>query len=168
MPLLRLGAYFEGELSPSGDPGARRIYAGGLRLKVTPPSAWGPNDTVRPWAYLGFGAAGVYAPSYKSQLVGTLNGAPETQTVDAKGAGGYFFEIPIGAGVSWRFRKPYELNVEGTFRIGVGNGGTLYSKDGRPASVSGANALSGLDTTVASAGQDSWAFGILVGIGLDL
>src|SRR3954465_5249941 len=61
MPLLRVGAYVNGELSPTDEPTARRIYSGGLRLKMTPPVLLGPNDALRVWIFAGFGYAGVYS-----------------------------------------------------------------------------------------------------------
>lgn len=168
MPLLRVGAYFDGDLSPSDEPAARRVYSGGLRLKITPPVTFGPDEAMRTWLFLGFGYAGVYAPSYRTQLqIQNPAGPTVSQDVNAGGAGGHFLEIPFGIGVGWRLRKPWEVSAELSGRLGIANSGTVYNSDGRPASVVGGSPI-GVDTRIDTPGQDSWAFGLTIGIGLDL
>jgi hypothetical protein len=136
---------------------------------MTPPVLLGPNDALRVWVFAGFGYAGVYAPAYHAELqIRDANGTVIKQGIDAAGAGGHFFEIPIGVGMGWRFRKPWELTVELSGRAGILNGGTLYSGDGRPASATGGSTPSAIDTRAVTPGQDSWAVGLTVGIGLDL
>jgi len=167
MPLLRIGAYLDGELSPTDEPTARRVYSGGLRLKLTPPVA--PTEALRFWVFAGVGYAGVYSPAYHTDLViRDANNNVTKHGIDASGAGGRFLEIPLGIGMGWRFRKPWELTFELSGRMGLFNGGTLYSADGRPATVTGGDSSPALDTRVTGPGQDSWAIGLTVGIGLDL
>ena len=169
MPLLRLGVYATADVSPSSEPTARRVYSGGLRLKITPPNSFGPDDEMHGYIFFGFGYAGVYAPSYQAQLqVPDATGQLTAQNVNAPHAGGHFWEIPVGVGASWRFRKPWELTAELSARLGIANSGTIYNDDGRPATVSGNTAPVGVDTRIATPGQDSWAVGLTVGIGFDL
>lgn len=163
MPLIRVGVYLDGELSPTDEPTSRRIYSGGLRVKLTPPIS--PADAIRFWAFAGFGYAGVYSPAYHADLViRDAAGNVTKQGIDASGAGGHFLEIPLGVGMGWRLRKPWELTAELSGRLGIANGGTLYSADGRAATATGVPG----DVRATTPGQDSWAIGLTIGIGLDL
>jgi hypothetical protein len=162
LPLVRVGAYASAELGPDGEAAARRIYAAGLRVKLMPP--W-PRDDVRAWVFAGLGYAGVYAPSYTLAAVtsGGGQGSPARAEVQAPGAGGRFFEIPIGVGAEWRFRKPWALSAELTGRIGLGFSGTLYDGNGRPGFEQG----SSFPVSLTTPGHDAFALGLTLGIGFD-
>lgn len=112
-PLLRVGAYFTGEVSkpidgPASAPvtvtSTREILGGGLRVKIVPP--W-PRGVWRMWIATGFGYDGV---------------------VTDRGGGG-FFEVPAIVGASYRIRKPVVFLMELGARFGFGFWGSYY--DGR-------------------------------------
>lgn len=159
-PLLRVGAYARGELSPTGgDAAMRRMLGGGVQLKITPP--W-PRGNLRMWATLGVGYVGVYAPSYTTQLF-TSGGTRTPALVD--GSGGGFLEIPIAVGVSYKLRKPWILLFQLDARFGAGFSGSLYGGAGGGRSV--------LDPAffgqvVEKAGDDLFSIGLSVGVGFDL
>ncbi len=138
LPLVRVGGYLGTEISPrGGDPSARNITWGGLRAKVMSP--W-PRGDLRLWLFLGFGIAGVYEPSYRTAApANTLMG----------GAGGHFFEVPLGIGVSYKLRKPLELCAELGKRIGFADSGSTYDGAG-------------------STGKDRFAIGLSLGVLVDL
>jgi hypothetical protein len=160
LPLVRIGAYASAEIGPDGEDSARRIYAGGLRVKVMPP--W-PRDDVRTWVFAGLGYAGVYAPSYTLAVASPGAGAPVLGPTDVAGVGGHFFEVPIGVGAEWRFRKPWALSLELTGRIGLGFAGTLYEGNGRP----GIERSTASPVSLATPGHDAFALGLTLGIGFD-
>ena len=160
LPLVRIGAYASAELGPDGEAHARRIYAGGLRVKLMPP--W-PREEVRTWFFAGLGYAGVYAPSYTLAVADPGAGAPVLAPTDVAGAGGHFFEVPIGVGAEWRFRKPWALSLELTGRIGLGFSGTLYDGNGRPGIERGTSS----PVSLATPGHDAFALGLTLGIGFD-
>jgi hypothetical protein len=95
-PMVRVGAYGTFELSPTLDLPARFVYAGGGRIKVTPPwlpAAW------HLWAFLGIGYS--YENIPRSGL--------STSTV----------EVPIGAGLGRKLSGPWELYAELSARLEV-------------------------------------------------
>ena len=159
-PLLRVGAYARGELSPQGDAPARRMLAGGAQLKITPP--W-PRGNWRMWATLGVGYVGVYAPSYTTSLFPPNGGAQRPVVVD--GAGGGFLEIPIALGVSYKLRKPWILLFQLDTRFGAGFSGSLYGGGGGGRSVLDPAFF---DQAVVKAGNDLFSLGLSVGVGFDL
>jgi hypothetical protein len=155
LPLVRVGGYFGHDGSPVGPGAARQITTFGARVKVTPP--W-PRDEWHTWVFAGFGYALAYGPSY-SLTLSPDQGPTQAFTVD--GASGHFFEIPIGVGVGWRFKRPWELTAELSGRIGLGPNGQLY--DLRNATAPGVPS-----EFVDPFGNDSFAIGLMLGIGLDL
>jgi hypothetical protein len=128
-PLVRVGAYLEHDISPiSGGRygGARQITAGGLHLRVLSPL---PQGKLRLYAGLGFGYAGVYAPSYQSTggFDGMNNPLPSTFV---RASTGSFWELPITVGLSYRLARHFDLTAELGLRIGVAFTGDVYN--GRP------------------------------------
>ena len=122
LPFLRAGPYLAHDISPMpGDVKAYQITTAGLRVKVTSPV---PLDPWRVWAVTGFGISGAYGPSYHTGLDLQQNGT--RQDVLASGAGGSFFEVPLGVGVAYRIRKPWWLTAELAGRYGFGFSGSLY------------------------------------------
>lgn len=158
-PLLRVGAYVTGELSPQGGIPMREMLAAGVRVKITPP--W-PRGNARIYATLGVGYVGVYAPSYQLSLV-----TPGGTRVDGKidGSGGGYLEIPVTIGVLYKIRKPLFLFAELWTRFGMGFSGSYYGggSGGRSILASGFEGQ-----VVAPAGNDLFALGLAVGFGFDL
>ena len=159
-PLLRVGAYARGELSPTGgDTAARRMLAGGAQLKITPP--W-PRGNFRMWATLGVGYVGVYAPSYSTTL---FAGATKVPAV-IDGSGGGFLEIPIAIGVSYKLRKPWILLFQLDTRFGAGFSGSLYGGGGGGRTILSPPSFFG--QVLEKAGNDIFSLGLSVGVGFDL
>ncbi len=160
-PMVRVGAYASAEISPGELPvqaSARRIYAAGLRVKLSPP--W-PREDVRAWLFTGLGFAGVYAPSYRGAVTSS-DGAPIAADALVAGAGGHFFEVPIGVGASYRLRKPWVLTAELAARVGFAFSGAIYT-GGRGA----IDASSSLPVVLGAPGHDAFALGLTLGIGFD-
>jgi len=162
LPLVHVGAYLGADLSPlGGDAAARKLAFGGVRARGMLPWVRG---TVRAWIFAGFGYSGVYAPSYETTFTITdAAGGSTRRPVYVQGAGGGFFEVPLGIGASYRFFKPWELCAELGARFGFGHTGTAYEHPGpgvRVADLPPQNA--------APAGFDRFALGLTLGILLDL
>jgi hypothetical protein len=165
-PLVRLGAYVNEEISSTGEPSPRRYTHFGARLKVNAPTG---SDDFRAWLFLGFGYAAVYSSSFDNLVQGTdTSGNPTTTKTTALGAGGGFYEIPVGVGGAWRLRKPWELIAELSGRFGFGATGSLYASDGRPGIGPDATGTGLGPTAFAPVGNDSFAIFLTVGIGVDL
>jgi hypothetical protein len=157
LPFVRVGAYVSHDIGPTNGPEpSRQITAAGARLKLTPP--W-PRGDFRSWIFVGFGYAAVYGPSYHLRLLIPPNSQP--QDLLAGGAGGGYVEIPIGVGMAYMVRKPWEITAELGTKLGFGFTGNLY--DFRPAFTAG-----GLQTDLATIGHDSAALFLTIGVGLDL
>jgi hypothetical protein len=82
-------------------------------------------------------------------------------TFNAQATSGYLFEIPVGVGAGWRFRRPWELLFEVQGRIGFASSGDYFSADGRPGTAAG------VASPGAIIGTDVFALMATVGIGLD-
>jgi hypothetical protein len=173
-PLVRVGAYVGHDISPlSGDAAARDITWGGARVKIMSP--W-PRAPWRAWLFLGLGYARVWARSYSTTLPfpTTPGQAPADRPVLVHGDAGGFFEIPVGIGVSYNFRKPWELFWELGTRFGLAGTGSVYDAPGRrlvsqgapPSSVGTGPALP--DAFALPSGQDNFALGLSMGLQLDL
>jgi hypothetical protein len=158
-PLLRVGAYVTGELSPQGGVPMREMLAAGARVKITPP--W-PRGNARIYATLGVGYVGVYAPSYHLSLQ-TTGGTRVDGTID--GSGGGYLEIPVTFGVLYKVRKPIFLFAELWSRFGMGFSGSYYGggSGGRSIVTPGFEGQ-----VVAPAGKDLFTIGLAVGFGFDL
>ena len=88
------------DLSPTDGVADRRIYAGGVRIKVAPPLLPTPW---RVWAFLGFGGAYVQMPRGPS--------FPGTSTSTA--------EVPVGVGLGRRLAGALEIYVELAGRLEI-------------------------------------------------
>lgn len=149
LPLLRFGAYFGHDISPiEGPASARDLTWGGVRAKIMSP--W-PRGAMRAWLFVGFGYEGVYGRST------TASGST------IHGAGGGFFEVPFGIGASYKVRKPWELCAELGMRTGFAHHGSVYEQPGPVLSTPGA-----ADVHAPPAGIDRYAFGLTIGILVDL
>jgi hypothetical protein len=162
LPLVRFGAYVGHDISPlGGDASARDITWGGARVKVMSP--W-PRGSFRLWLFFGFGYDGVYQRS--TTTVRNVPGPIGMPTLRAEtvvhGAGGGFFEIPYGIGVSYKLRKPWELCAELGGRSGFGFSGSAYEAGPRVTSP-------GIpDEHALPAGNDRFGIGLTVGLLVDL
>jgi hypothetical protein len=163
LPLVRVGGYFGYELSPfAGDASTRSLFGGGLRAKVMSP--W-PRGNVRGWLFAGFGYMAAYAPSYDTPV--TVPSGISGQTTAAQGhvagAGGGFFEIPLGIGASYKLYGAWSLVGELGVRIGLGHTGSAYEDPGPTLKIDGQP-----DNNVLPAGRDRYGTSLAVGIQLDL
>lgn len=157
IPLLRVGAYASHDIAPNDTDGsAWQITSAGLHVKVLAPFVRG---AYRAWLFTGFGYAGVYAPSYNKTY--DFQDSQGPRNTDVTGAGGSFFEVPVGVGFGWRFSKPWELVAQLGVRWDFDFVGSLY--DERAAIPQG-----GPVYAFKSLGNDTWAPFLTVGIALDL
>ncbi len=161
LPLIHAGIYAAHDISPLPDPAAaRNITSGGLRGKLAIPL----HGNVRAWAFLGFGVAAVYSQGYDLPGFPVQSGAGTvTRDAHVEGAGGRFFEVPLGIGASYKLRKPWELCAELGGRIGFAHSGSVYEEPGPQLKIPGFP-----DNNVLPAGLDRFAVGLTVGVMLDL
>ncbi|MBX3185807.1 MAG: hypothetical protein KF819_02280 [Labilithrix sp.] len=165
-PLVRVGAYLGHDISPlGGDGAARDITSAGARVKIMSP--W-PRAPWRAWIFVGLGHTRVWARSYATTQ--SLPAAPGQPAVDRSvfvhGDAGGFFEVPLGMGVSYKFRKPWEMFWELGTRIGFGGAGPVYDEQpgrGRRLTSPGLP-----DAFALPSGQDNFAIGLTMGLQLDL
>ncbi len=157
-PLVRVGPYLSHDISPlPGDAAALQITSAGARIKVTSPF---PLDPWRVWGFLGFGYAGVYGPSFPTNV--DIGGTRQNALVS--GAGGGFFEVPFGIGASYKLRKPWHLTAELSGRVGFGFSGSVYDLEtGRSGVAPGQPPL-----LFTNAGTDTLGVGLAIGVMLDL
>lgn len=157
-PLVRVGGYVGHDLSPlPGDGAARHVTFGGLRAKGMLP--W-VRRSMRAWVFAGFGYTGVYSPSYDTTF--TVDGTGGGRPGRVQGAGGGFFDVPLGIGASYKLFEPWELVVELGARFGFGHTGAVYDPGPHVR-------VADLPSHVrAPAGLDRFALGLTVGIMIDL
>lgn len=163
IPLLRVGPYLAYDASPVGDGPSRHFYSLGGRAKVQAPWA---TRRLHGWGFVGAGVAAVYGPSESRTLgvtpLGEVATGPTVATPFAVGSsGGAFLEIPVGVGMGYRLRRPWELVFELSGRFGLGFGGSLYRGRDAVSEVNGTQVL-------APVGKDTVGVFLTVGIGLDL
>jgi hypothetical protein len=123
LPMLRVGPYAAFDLSPAPGRAARQIYAAGVRTKLTPPwlsSPW------RAWAFLGVGFADAYSPRYARAIVAPSG--PTDVFVDGFSIG--MLELPVGVGLGYKVRGPWELYSELGARVVVARGFISASSGG--------------------------------------
>jgi hypothetical protein len=164
IPLLRVGAYVHGELSDTESIAPpRNLFAGGLHVRVLSP--W-PHGAWRAWLGLGFGYAAAYAPSYVQRIAPLPDPVRPPGPYDAKveGSGGGSFDVPLGVGLAWRPRKPWQLFAELGSRFGFAFSGTLYGEGGgRPAYEPTLGPLA-----IAPEGKDVFALFLTIGAAVDM
>lgn len=166
MPLVRVGGYLGYEISPlTGDPAARDMFGGGLRVKVMSP--W-PRGDVRLWLFLGFGHQSVYARSYRTSAPSQSLLFPSND-ISIAGAGGHYWELPFGIGVSYKLRKPYQLFAELGARVGFAGQGTTYER-GPQATIGNLppGALVPATSRLDPSGDDRFSLGLSLGVMIDL
>ena len=161
IPLVRVGAYVTEEIAPTDDgAAARKITAGGIHAKGISP--W-PRGNFRGWIFAGLGYAGVYAPSYHRTLHISPDGtsSPLPRDTLVTGAGGSFFDVPVGIGASYKVRKPWEISLQVGARFGFGFTGSVY--EGRAALPAGS-----AQQILAPLGSDTVAVFMTLGVSLAL
>lgn len=114
LPMIRLGAYVEGDLSPASGIPARQAIEGGVRVRVTPPLL---RDPWRVWAFVGVGYAREYAPGH---------GLERPPGGLVAGAAGGILDLPVGLGLGVRLRGPWFAFAELGGRVGLAFTGTAY------------------------------------------
>ena len=119
-PMVRVGLYAAADISPMSGFGGRQFYVGGLHIKLTPPLLSAPWKT---YAFTGFGAGYARQDSYPGPGL-ALSGQPVTVPYDS--TDGALFEVPVGVGLAYRMRAPWEVFVELAGRFGVAFLGRLY------------------------------------------
>jgi hypothetical protein len=163
LPLVRVGLYVGHDISPMPDPiAARDLTWGGLHVKIMSPV---PSGDVRMWLFTGFGYSAVYGRSFPRtvQIPSGLPGKSTPADGTVQGAGGGYFQVPIGIGASYKLRKSIELIATLGVQIGFAFSGSLYEDPGPQLHVAGRP-----DDNVAPAGKDQYGLGLAVGILLDL
>ena len=163
LPLVRVGGYFGYELSPmGGDAATRTLFGGGLRAKLMSPF---PRGDARAWLFAGFGYMAADAPSYSTtvSVPSGITGQSTSATGTVAGAGGGFFEIPVGIGASYKLYGPWALVGELGCRFGLGHTGSAYEDPGPTLAIPGQP-----DNNVLPAGRDRFGTSLVVGIQLDL
>jgi hypothetical protein len=163
LPLVRAGAWIAHDVSPMPDPvAARDVTSGGARLKLMSP--W-PRGDVRAWLFAGFGYAGVYARSYATtvQVPTGLSGQSTPTPGVVQGAGGSFFDVPLGLGASYKLRAPWLLVAELGCHLGFGHTGSVYERPGPQLRTPGRP-----DDNAVPSGLDRVGLALTVGVMLDL
>lgn len=160
VPLVHAGAYFGHDISPLGNT-ARNVTFGGVRAKGVIPFVGSPW---RAWIFAGFGYAGVYQQSYRGSFsTEDPLGGTETSTGRVEGAGGGFFDVPFGFGVSYKLYGPWEACAELGTRIGFGHTGSVYESPGPQLTLPNA-----AGQNVLPAGLDRVAVGLTLGLRVNL
>jgi hypothetical protein len=116
LPMLRVGPYAAFDLSPAPGRATRPIYAAGLRAKLTPPWLSAPW---RAWAFLGVGFADAYTPR-DAPVRSPTQAAPSDAVVEGFSTG--MLELPVGIGLGYKLRGPWELYSELGARVVVAHG----------------------------------------------
>jgi hypothetical protein len=99
LPLVHVGAYVGGDVSPVSHGKTREIGDAGLHVKGFLPLF---PKSMRAYIFTGFGYAG-------------------------NTAGGGFFDVPFGLGASYKFRKPFSVFAELGGRAEFADSGHAYA-----------------------------------------
>jgi hypothetical protein len=171
IPLLRLGVYGDYEYADTTEPAPSSVVSFGGRLKVMLP---GDRNRVHLWFFTGFGAVVWNAPPYTFQDQTSPNDNGATSTGTAVAATGYFFEVPVGVGMGWRFQRPWELVAELQGRFGFDMNGSYFTQDSGFSDPDTSGALGTTRPTTgnngtasAPTGNDVFAILLTVGVGFD-
>jgi hypothetical protein len=104
LPMVRVGIYLTGDVSPASPQSPRTFWGGGLHARVSPPLLPGPWRT-----FLGAGFG--YDAGYSA----------------ARHVSGGLFEVPIGVGLGRRVADTWLVFVEASAHFGFAFTGDLYS-----------------------------------------
>jgi hypothetical protein len=165
IPLLRLGIYGDYEYADTTEPKFSSVVSFGGRLKLMLP---GNRNNVHWWLFTGIGAVVWEAPAYT-----TPDPTSSTGFTTATATNGYFAEIPLGIGMGWRVRRPWEVVAELQGRFGFDMNGNYFGQDPSYTDADGTSpgpcrptATAGGAPCIAT-GTDVFAVMLTVGIGLD-
>ena len=159
LPLVRVGGYVGHEIAAFGD-ATRDITWGGLHVKVMSPVL----RQFKPYVFLGFGYAGVYQRSYeRSVFEPNAAGGVTKKNALVQGAGGGYFDVPLGIGASYKLVKPLELVCELGVHLGFAHKGSAYEDPGPQLSIAGEP-----DNNQLPLGIDRLSVGLTVGVLFDL
>jgi len=122
LPMVRVGLYFAADVSPMPSFGGRQFYVGGLHAKVTPPLLPAPWKL---YGFTGFGGGYAHQDSYLGPGAAPV-GSTTPAIVPFSSTDGAIFEVPVGVGLAYRLRAPWEVFVELAGRFGVAFEGSLY------------------------------------------
>jgi hypothetical protein len=149
VPMVRVGGYVSEDLSEVAGRPPRHFTEAGFRIKVTPPVLSSPW---RVWVFAGLGYAASYQPSYRSSP-----SEPPASGASARvaGATGDILDLPFGAGIGVRLRRPGVFTVELMGRAGLAFTGAMYDP-GRCGC-----------TPASYLGRDSFAVALSVGVTLE-
>jgi hypothetical protein len=164
IPFVRVGLYGSWDMSPidGGASPPRQFFSIGGQGKIYSPL---PSGDLRLFLTLGFGYTGAFAPGGYNVLLrpsdASQSGKVFMGTVDD--AGGGFAEIPVGIGVSYKLRDTFVVYAELLSRFGFGFWGRLYGEKG------GRNAHEPTlgNQAIGKDGNDVFALGLVLGVGLD-
>lgn len=163
LPLVRAGGYASFELSPlGGDAATRSLFGGGLHAKLMSP--W-PRGDARAWLSAGFGYTAAYAPSFSTTVAvpSGISGQSTRSNATVAGAGGGFFEVPVGLGASYKLYGHWSLAGELGLHVGLGHSGSAYEDPGPTLAIVGQP-----DNNAVPAGRDRLGTSVAVGLQLDL
>jgi hypothetical protein len=159
IPIVRVGAYLAHDISPLSGTGGRGITSGGLHLRITSP--W-PTGKWRGWAFLGFGYAGVYAPSYHAQqTVPDPNFGTKQLDTFIEGSTGSYWEVPLGFSIAYKAAKPLELVGSLGTRLGFSFAGDVYNDRA-------GHAANQPPLDIAAVGNDSVAVFLTLGVNFEM
>jgi hypothetical protein len=148
LPMVRVGAYASEDLSEVMGRPPRHFTEAGFRVKVTPPVIAAPW---RVWAFAGLGYTGSYQPSYRASPVDVSASGAASRVA---GAAGGILDLPFGAGVGVRVRRPWVFTVELMGRVGLAFTGAMYDPDR-------------CGCVASYVGRDSFAVALSVGVTLE-
>jgi hypothetical protein len=152
LPLLRVGAYVGHDATPQPQAAAWQTTSFGVRAKVTSPI---PSDPWKIWAFVGFGYALTYGPSFTMPVSGQ---GPNGVLVE--GVNGGFVELPFGIGASYKFLKPWSLTAE------LGGRGSFGHTQGMFGNFARRTSSPTIDFV--EAGVPSFGVGLMLGVGVDM
>jgi hypothetical protein len=166
IPLLRIGLYGDYEYADTTEPAPSSVVSFGGRLKLMLP---GNRNHVHWWLFTGVGAVVWQAPGY---VTADPNSSTGISTVTP--ASGYFAEIPLGVGMGWRVRKPWEIVAELQGRFGFDMNGSYFGQNAGFSNPDDQSSLGASRPTTSSSGagsiptgSDVFAVLLTVGVGLD-
>lgn len=166
-PTFSFGVYGSFDISPEGGVPVRRVFSGGVRLRLMP--AW-PTDRVRAYFFVGAGFAGIHQDAHVERF--PIAPTPGLQDVSVDAQSGTFFEIPFGLGVTYAFAPHWRISTElgGRGNFGFSSGFYGNCEPSPPPSASGCEpprtgtAKNFPDLELGPLGSDAFAVALTVGV----
>ncbi len=164
VPLLRLGVYGDFEYADTTEPSFSSVVSFGGRVKLMLP---GNRRNVHLWLFSGFGGVVWKAPAYNLLDETSQSGSGLATIQTATAATGYFLEVPLGIGLGWRVRRPWEVVAELQGRFGFDMSGSYFTPDDGTGTGTTRPTTAGAGTGAIATGNDVVGFLLTVGIGFD-